>query len=365
MNNFSFRQIFIQREALNFPLTARILARCQAPIEIIEDSRAIKEELASCPDPIGEGKKILYLTLQKGKFIKPCPCSPRVISCGYLIINSIMGCPIDCSYCVLQAYLSDPWITIFVNEDRLENSLRFLLKDSLPAGLRIGTGELSDSLALEYLTGQAERLTQLFYRSCRAILEFKTKTINIEPWLSWPPSPQIVFAWSLNADTIAREEEKGAPPIEERIEAAGRLASKGYSVAFHFDPLIYFNKWEEEYELVIKQVFSLVPRELIRWISLGCLRYPEELRSIIFSRFPNKAIFISEMVIGQDGKFRYFKPLRLKIFTRIYEMISDFGGDKIPLYLCMEDDEVWQLVLKKRPAGRKDIIPLFLPPAIK
>lgn len=365
MNNFSFRRIFIQREALGFPLTARILARSQAPWEIVDDSGVIKEELAKCLDPIGEGKKILYLTLQKGQFIKSCPCSPRVVGCGYLIINSTLGCPIDCSYCVLQAYLADPWITIFVNEDRLENSLQPLFKDSIPPGLRIGTGELSDSLALEYFTGQAHRLSQLFYRSSRAILELKTKITYIEPWLSWPPSPHLVFAWSLNAESIAMEEEKGAPAVGERIKAAARLASLGHNLGFHFDPLIYFDQWEKEYEMVIKQMFKLVPPELIRWLSLGSLRYPEAFRRVIFSRFRHRAIFFSEMILGQDGKFRYFKPLRLKIFTRIYEMIKDYGGELVPVYLCMEDEEVWQKVLKKKPERRKDILALFAPPAIR
>lgn len=365
MNNFIFRRIFIQREALNFPLTARILSRSQAPWEIVDDSEAIKEELARYSDPIGEGKKILYLTLQKGKFIKLCPCSPRVVGCGYLIINSTLGCPIDCSYCVLQAYLDDPWITIFVNEDKLEYSLQPLFKDSIPAGLRIGTGELGDSLALEYLTGQAQRLSQLFYRSLKAILELKTKTTYIEPWLSWPPSPHIVFAWSLNAEPIAKEEEKGAPAVGERIKAAGRLASLGHKVGFHFDPLVYFDQWEKEYERVIKQMFKSVPPESIRWLSLGSLRYPEDFRRIIFSRFRQKVIFISEMILGQDGKFRYFKPLRLKIYSRIYEMIRDYGGERVPVYLCMEDEEVWQRVLKKKPERRKDALHLFAPPAIK
>lgn len=365
MNNFSFRRIFIQREALKFPLTARILARSRAATEIIDNSMVIKEELALCSDPIGEGKKILFLTLQKGKFIKPCPCSPRVIGCGYLIINSILGCPIDCSYCVLQAYLADPWITIFVNEDKLENSLKFLFKDSIPAGLRIGTGELSDSLALEPLTGQAQRLSQLFYRRSRVLLELKTKTINIDPWLNWSPSPQIVFAWSLNAESIAKEEEKGAPPVGERIKAASQLASLGHKVGFHFDPLIYFEKWEEEYEMVIKQIFKLIPPELIPWVSLGCLRYPKVFKRIIFSRFRHRSIFFSEMILGRDGKFRYFKPLRLRIYNRLYEMIRDFGGDKILIYLCMEDEEVWQHVLKKKPERRKDAFPPFAPPAIK
>ncbi|MCX7973110.1 MAG: hypothetical protein N3B16_01225 [Candidatus Aminicenantes bacterium] len=362
MTRFDFKIIFIHKQALKYPLTARILARLQVPTEIIDDSLVIREEIEKSPDPIAAGKKILYLAQQKGKFIKPCPCTPRMIRCGYLIINSILGCPIDCSYCILQAYLDDPWITIFVDEDKLENSLRPLLKASLPAGLRIGPGELTDSLALEPYTRQAERLAQLFYRSSRTILELKTKTTNIDSWLDWPPSPNIVFSWSLNAETIAKEEEKGAPPVGERIRAAAQLAIRGHQVGFHFDPLIYFEGWEREYEKVIKELFALIPSKLIRWISLGALRYPLNFRKIILLRFRHKAIFASEMIIGRDGKFRYFKPLRIKLYTRIYEMIRDYGGENLPLYLCMEDEEVWELILKKKPERRKDLFLLFSPP---
>jgi len=364
MKNFLFRRIFIQREALPYPLTARIMARTQAPYEIIDDPRVIKEELASSSDPIGEGKRILYLTVQKGKFVKPCPCSPGVISCGYLIINSVLGCPFDCSYCILQAYLADPWITLFVNEEQLEKSLQPLFKDSIPPGLRIGPGELSDSLALETLTDQAQRLSQLFYRSSKAILELKTKSIQIEPWLNWPPSPQIVFAWSLNAESIAKEEERGVPSVSERIRAASLLAQKGYHLGFHFDPLVYFEKWEQEYEQVIRELLQQIPARLIRWISLGCLRYPADFKKIIFARFRNRAIFAQEMVPGRDGKFRYFKPLRLKIYSRIYEMLRAYGGEAIPVYLCMEDAEVWEKIIKKKPEGKKDALHLFAPPAI-
>jgi len=356
------RRVFVQREAWDYPLTERILERLGPRFEIIDNPEVIREELASFRDPIAAGKKILYLATQKGKFVKACPCSSRVISCGYFVINSVLGCPLDCSYCVLQAYLSDPWITVFVNEADLELSLKPFLLSAKLSGFRVGTGELADSLALEPLTGQAARLSFLFQHSRQAILELKTKTVFIEPWLDLPPCPQIVFSWSLNAESIAQEEEKGAAPVVDRIRAASQLAQRGYGVGFHFDPLIYFENWEKEYESVIRRIFSSLPAQSIRWISLGALRFPVAFRPIIRARFPHKPIFAGELVLGRDGKWRYFKPLRLKIFSTILEMIRSYGGENIPLYLCMEDEEVWQLVLKKKPEGKKDFRTLFVLP---
>ncbi len=159
------RRVFIQKEALAYPLTERILEKVKAQVSLVSGADEIREEIASVRDPIGEGKKIIYLTVQRGRFLKPCPCSPGVVSCGYLVVNSILGCPLDCSYCILQSYLTDPWITVLVNESDLMASLKPILVSTKAQGWRVGTGELSDSLALEWLTGQGERLATLFKQS--------------------------------------------------------------------------------------------------------------------------------------------------------------------------------------------------------
>ncbi|MGQ9578396.1 MAG: radical SAM protein [Candidatus Aminicenantales bacterium] len=361
---YSFKRLFINSEALRYPLTEKVREKLNIPEEIINSPQVIREEMAVAADPIGEGKKIIYLTLARGRFIKACPCSPQVIGCGYLVINSVLGCPVDCSYCVLQAYLTDPWITILVNEDKLTANLAPFLASSRQTGVRLGTGELADSLALEPLTGQAARLARLFHLSRGAILELKTKTDYIAPFLSLPPSPYVVFSWSLNAETIVREEEGGASPLEARLKAAAELARLGHPVGFHFDPLVYFEGWEREYEEVINRLFRLVPAASVRWVSLGCLRFPEKFRKVIQARHRDRAIFFSEIVIGRDGKWRYFKPLRLLIYSRLVEMIKAYAGPQTPLYFCMEDDETWERVLKTKPEGRRGFAPLFTPPEL-
>ncbi len=359
---YSFKKLFIHPEALKYPLTEKVREKLKVPEEIVNDPRVLREEIAASADPLAEAKKIIYLAVPKGRFIKSCPCSPRVIGCGYFVVNSILGCPMDCSYCALQAYLTDPWITIFVNEDKLNSNLRPFIASSRLAGVRLGTGELSDSLALEPLTGQATRLARLFQGSRGAIFELKTKTDYIQPFLSMQPSPYVVFSWSLNAETIVREEEKGAAPLEARLKAAAELARLGHPVGFHFDPLVYFAGWEREYEEVISRLFRLVPAASIRWVSLGTLRFAEEFWKVIHARHRDRPIFFAEMVIGRDGKWRYFKPLRLQIYSRIVEMIKTYGGLRIPLYFCMEDEEAWEMVLKTKPEGRRSFGRFFTPP---
>jgi spore photoproduct lyase len=38
---------------------------------------------------------------------------------------------------------------------------------------------------------------------------------------------------------------------------------------------------------------------------------------------------------------RYFKPLRINLYRKVVACIRDHAPDAV-VYLCMEDDEVWQ-----------------------
>ncbi|NOR15414.1 MAG: hypothetical protein GQ544_06905, partial [Candidatus Aminicenantes bacterium] len=160
---------------------------------------------------------------------------------------------------------------------------------------------------------------------------------------------------SLNAGTIARSEEKSAPPVHERIEAAHKVALKGYRVAFHFDPLIYFSGWKKEYSEVAEELLSRIPVDKIAWISLGSLRFPPSLKEIIARRFPESNILYEEFIRGLDGKVRYFKPLRIRLYTHLVKALLDGGKRKIPLYLCMESKEIWRDVLKKEPEDEVEV----------
>jgi spore photoproduct lyase len=66
-------------------------------------------------------------------------------------------------------------------------------------------------------------------------------------------------------------------------------------------------------------------------------------------------------VRGRDGKLRYFKPIRLELYRQAVIFVRRFGGDRVPVYFCMEDAEVWEKGLGRKP-GRKEEVELFLSP---
>lgn len=356
-------KVYITKDSEGLPLTQRVLENTRhVPVEFIADSREVIEEILLARDAAGEGKKRLLVTHQRGQYVKPCPCTPHYVGCNYFIINADLNCPLDCSYCILQLYLDNPLVTIHANTSLLFQHLDDFLHKNRSRRLRIGTGELGDSLALDHLTNRSSELISFFARYTHAILELKTKTVNIANLLAHEPSDNIVIAWSLNSEKLAAEEEIGAPSVEDRIQAAQLVSQAGYRVGFHFDPIIFYEGWEKGYGEVIDLLLARIAWEKIAWISLGSLRFPPALKPVIQKRFPQTKIVYAEFVTGRDGKSRYPKNLRLRLFQRIVDGLKKAGGGKIPVYFCMESKDVWMEVLKKTPRDKREVEKLLTLP---
>jgi spore photoproduct lyase len=349
--------LYIDSTCLDYPLVQRIREKLpDVRVQDVPDLDAFLTEFQMQPHPLDRGKRSLLLTRQRGDFIKPCPCTPGYLCCGYFVINLDLNCPLDCTYCILQLYLSNPLLTIHVNTHDLWTQLDNFLHKQRGRPLRIGTGELGDSLVLDPLTDRSRELISYFRRHPNAQLELKTKSTHIGRILETDPAPNIVIAWSLNADSAAASEEEGAPDVDSRLGAAAAVVKRGYRVGFHFDPLIRFPGWQDGYRDVIDRLFARVPAERIAWISLGALRFPVPLKDIIKKRHPQTRILYEEFIRGLDGKMRYFKPHRQEILRYVAECLrGGMGKRQIPLYLCMESGELWRKVLKKEPEGKEEI----------
>jgi len=359
------RKIYATVDTRSFPLTRKILEKLgHVPFEWIEKPEEAADDLLLSPDPIAEGKSSLLLTTQRGAWIKPCPCTPRYVGCGYKVINSDLNCPLDCSYCILQLYLDHPMITVHVNTRELWSQLDTFLVQNRKKGIRMGTGELGDSLALDHITERTGEFLDYFRERPDVLFELKTKTANIENLLERKPPPNVVLAWSLNSREAAEREEPGAVEVSRRIQAARRAVRAGYRVAFHFDPLIHYPGWEGGYSEVVDELLDQVDPRKAAWISLGCLRFPASLRGIIRKRFPASTILGGEFIRGRDGKCRYPAPLRIRLLGRVVQRIRRKGGKDIPVYFCMESREIWERVLGKKTRGKEEVERLLTLPLV-
>lgn len=341
-------RIIVSPEAESYPLTSGIIAGFpEAQVVMETGSPATLPE-----DQTGYARNTLRLEVFKGPFLKPCPCSRGVLGCGYLVLSPLIGCPFSCSYCVLDNYINAPCITAYVNLEDLFSQVVDYLDGRPHQQLRIGTGEMADSLALEPGLGMARSLVEFFSDKQNTLFELKTKSDTVDPLLEIAHGGRTVIGFSLNPDYVVEEEERGAAFIEERIRAAAKAERAGYRLAFHFDPVIDLKPTRpaeismEAYRRPINMIYDSVPRESIAWISLGSLRFTPRLFHKLREEKPGRNLLLGELLPGFDTKVRYLRRRRRALLEELAKMIRA-RDPKAPLYLCMEDKGMTESVLGK------------------
>ena len=237
----------------------------------------------------------------------------------------------------------------FVNQDDLLLELDRLFLDKKIT--RIGTGEYTDSMIWEIWTDLSNLLVPKFSMQSRAVLELKTKTTAVDKLKKLRHNRKTIVSWSLNTQRVIGNEENQTASLSARLRAAASCESLGYPLGFHFDPLVIYDGCQEEYMGVVEELFASVSPKNIVWISLGTFRFMPSLKSIIEKRFPDSRIIYGEFISGLDGKMRYFKPLRIDLYRKMAACIREYAPD-VMIYLCMEDEEVWQKSLGLIPSDR-------------
>jgi spore photoproduct lyase len=336
----TIKTIFVDTTIQSHPETKRICRQFGCPTQPLEDPNALFRLINRASDPITAGKQLLYLTRNKGVFFKKCPGTREYICCDYQILHVASFCTMDCSYCILQTYFHPPVLQFFVNREDLDRELDdlFLRATNIT---RVGTGEFSDSLIWEPWTDLTDHLVRRFASQNKAVLELKTKTVNIQRLERLDHRRKTILAWSLNTPYVMKREERRTTSLDARLKAASRCEQWGYPLAFHFDPMVIYPGCEADYQQVVKMLFEKISPDNIVWISLGTFRYMPPLKSVIAQRFPSSTIAYGEFITGLDNKMRYFKPLRIALYRRMVDCIRKAAPD-VTVYFCMEDDQVWQ-----------------------
>ncbi|MDZ7642301.1 MAG: DNA photolyase [Desulfurivibrio sp.] len=364
-------EIRVEESCRQLPMTRRIIERAGLPVRVVPDrpAAAPTPETGPFSANLSGGKRLLYLGRNRGRFLKPCPATRQYRCCDYQVLNIGAGCPMDCAYCILQAYLNNPWLSFYVNTDDLRRELDQALaapvappaSDSADDQVdtpprrpfhRIGTGEFTDSMALERLTGLNALLIEDMARRDNAVLELKSKAVVLDQLAGLEHRGRTIMAWSLNSPEVMARLEPHTAALETRLAAAAHCADWGYPLAFHFDPIIYHPGWEEGYRQTIRQLFATVPADRIAWISLGAFRFLPALGDIIRQRFPGADFIHQEFVPGLDHKYRYFRTLRAEMYQVLVAELARHVADQTCVYFCMENDTLWRQVFGFSPEER-------------
>lgn len=348
MQGFYPRQIYVDHMVKDYPLTEKVLSNLSdVPVKFVDDAFLLKK-----PMPISEGKKNLLITRHQGPTVRACQGMGDYVCCHYLTISLVSNCHFECTYCILQDYLkNNPIMTFFANVEEILNGVEETISAHPEQLFRVGTGELSDSLALDSITGLSKDLVLFAAKQKNMILELKTKSDEVHNLLGLNHRGKTVVSWSVNPEDYVKTEELKCASLKERLEAARLCASKGYPVGFHLDPLMAFPDWKRQYHGLIHLIRSVICPEEIAWISLGSLRFTPRLKEISQTRFPKSRLFLGELFPSPDGKVRYLRDIREEMYSFVKNEI-DHIFPTVPNYLCMDTQSVWENTYGFAPQSR-------------
>ena len=352
MERYEPQEIFVERGSEDTPIFRNLRVTLpHVPWRFVD----LGAPNAAGKQGFGNGKKTLYLTNHKGDFLKKCPGSDGQVCCNYFVINFASNCPMDCSYCYLQDYLSEnPALKVFCNVNDLISEADELLGKHRKFFFRIGTGEITDSLALDPYIGFSREVVPFFAEQPNVLLELKTKSNCVEELLRLTPKERVVVSWSMNPQVVIDAEEHGTASLDERLTAARLCQDAGYRLGFHFDPMVEYAGWEKDYEQLLERVFAAIDWRRISWLSMGVLRTTPSLKRIMRQRRPRTGLIAAEQTLGPDGKQRYFQPLRIQMYRKMLAWIRR-SAPIVKVYLCMESATVWQEVFGYAPACEKEL----------
>ena len=284
----------------------------------------------------------LLIHREKYDFLKPCPCSCAAACCGYNLINLGFGCRFECEYCFLQQYQNLHAVLLPANLDEFLNKIDGASFRKGPFDRpRIGSGEFTDSLVFDDLTRYSQKLVPFFRARPHLQFEFKTKSVHIGGLLEAGGCENVVVSWSVNSDKITDTAEHFTPGLSARLAAACEVARAGYRLGFHFDPVVIYDGWQQDYARTVEQMADTLPKDKVAWISVGTLRFSRELKKMIENRFPQNTILDGEFLLDFDGKMRYGDSQRKEVYQFLLPLLRKVFPHT-HVYLCMEDPRLVQ-----------------------
>jgi len=277
----------------------------------------------------------------KGNIYRLCPAaSEKAVCCNMKVLNIVENCAMECSYCVLQNHYDEAVI-------KIPSNLREKLKDVFinpHERYRICTGEYSDSLMWGNTNNILTDLCEFAEGHPNIILEFKTKSSNIEFFKSNPVPKNICCSWSLNPQKIVENEEQKTASLENRLLAARTVANLNIKVAFHLHPMMYFDGWEAAYESLIRRITEeFAPNEVL-WVSLGTVTLMKGFDNRVRTGYKYSKILQMPTEETPDGKITYAFKIRKKLYQNALNHFSVWKGSVFQ-YLCMEHKPMWDEVM--------------------
>jgi len=332
-----WNKVYVEENILETPRVKSILAKVkQEPIT-----------LKSYDEIWGQSKKPylhkrdslnLFLAEKKGQLLKLAPDAYGQQGEPHYYFIHAYNCIYECQYCYLQGYFNTPDIVLFINHEEIISEMQKTLEESPDSRVWFHAGEFSDSLALTHLTGELELYHEFCRKNPRAIIELRTKSVNIKELILLEPLPNFIISFSLSPQKMGKLIDLKTPSTQSRLKTMDELNQLGFTLAAHFDPIIYQDQFKIQYEELLETMQSLHLTKALSYLSMGVVRFTKDVYREVERNYPDSPLHSTPMMKSFDNKVRYNHPMRMWMMNTVKELALKYGVQEPAIYFCMEEN---------------------------
>ncbi|WP_226582305.1 spore photoproduct lyase [Halobacillus litoralis] len=207
------------------------------------------------------------------------------------------GCMGHCHYCYLQTTMgSKPYIRTYVNVEEVFESAEQYMKERAPEITRFEASCTSDIVGVDHLTHSLKRAIEYFGQSEYGKLRFVTKFAHVDHLLDAKHNGRTRFRFSMNADYVIKYLEPGTSRLNERIEAAAKVAKAGYPLGFIIAPIYLYEDWKEGYKELFEQLQDKLPDYATKDLTFELIqhRFTKPAKRVIQKNYPMTKLEMDE-----------------------------------------------------------------------
>ena len=276
---------------------------------------------------------LLILAKKNNNFVLKAPEGFGIGASKNYYFSHMYNCIYDCKYCFLQGLYSSANYLVFVNYEDFLTQIKNLVTRNKGKSITFFSGYDCDSLAMEKVTSFADFFLNNYFENKKITYEFRTKSLQIYPFLKNIPWENIIIAYSLLPDDFSKKFDIKAPPINLRIKSLKQLTSLGWQIGLRFDPLIYDKNWKVYYKELIRTVVDEVDINYLHSVSFGSLRFPKKIFNTITNMYPGDELF-SYNFEKRDNVFSYRNEVEGEMILYCKNLIHEKVNKDVQIFSC-------------------------------
>ncbi|MRG88111.1 spore photoproduct lyase [Salinibacillus xinjiangensis] len=207
------------------------------------------------------------------------------------------GCMGHCHYCYLQTTMgSKPYIRTYVNVDEIFDAAEEYMKERAPEPTRFEASCTSDIVGVDHLTHTLKRAIEYFGESDHGRLRFVTKFSHVDHLLDANHNGRTRFRFSINADYVIKYFEPGTSKLDDRIEAAVKVAEAGYPLGFIVAPIYLHEGWKDGYHEMFEKLEATLPHFAKKDLTFEMIqhRFTKPAKRVIQENYPMTKLELDE-----------------------------------------------------------------------